>query len=51
MKQGISVWCIYCKNLGRGHEDNGRKCIQCLRDVIAEGIGDVAEPLHYEEGA
>lgn len=50
MKQSIGIWCIYCENLGKGHEDNGRRCIQCLRDTITEGLNDIGEPLHYKEG-
>lgn len=48
MNHNMILWCVYCDHLGKGARDNGRKCIQCLRDTINMNVHDVEQPKHYE---
>ena len=46
-KKEIVHWCVYCGHLGTNCEDQGRRCIKCLRSTLDnEGI-EIARPLNY----
>lgn len=49
MKRAIGLWCIYCDNLGESQNDNGRRCIQCLRDTILNLQDEIDKPINYKE--
>lgn len=43
----IIHWCVHCGHLGMNCEDQGRRCIKCLRSALENEGVELTQPIYY----
>lgn len=43
----IIHWCVHCGHLGANCEDQGRRCIKCLRSALENEGVELTQPIYY----